>query len=107
MIYCTNTDMNVIKRAHWNGSHEKVRGHSLKNRIIDMIYCTNTDMNVIKRGGEHKELVHTLNTSFVVFLKMLSCQTSTAVTMAIGKTKMTTSSIVFTTGIIHCKNQIF
>lgn len=34
MIYWTDTDMNVIKRAHWNGSHEKVRGHNLKNRIL-------------------------------------------------------------------------
>lgn len=39
MIYWTDTDMNVIKRAHWNGSHEKVRSHSLKNRIIYYIHC--------------------------------------------------------------------
>lgn len=24
MLYWTDTDLNVIKKAHWNGTHEKV-----------------------------------------------------------------------------------
>ncbi|XP_076114053.1 low-density lipoprotein receptor-related protein 4-like [Mytilus galloprovincialis] len=56
MIYWTDTDLNVIKRAHWNGSHEKVViGNQVESPVgvaIDWIsrkiYWTDQDTDFIE-----------------------------------------------------------